>query len=43
VDASFNSGIFPDKLKIATTLKRGLDKMSKITDQYPFYQFFPKS
>ena len=43
IGASFNSGILPDKMKIAevrSLFKKGLDKMSKITDQYPFYQFF---
>jgi len=46
VDASFNSGIFPDKMKIAKVrpfFKKGIDKMSKITDKYPFYWVFPQN
>jgi hypothetical protein len=29
--------------KVIPLFKKGDRKMSKITDQYPFYQFFPKS
>jgi len=44
--ASFNSRIFQHKMKTAkvrSLFKQGIDKMLKITDQYPFYCFFPKT
>jgi hypothetical protein len=44
-NVSFKSGVFPDKVKIAKVtvpLKKEIDKVPKITDQYSFYWFFPK-
>jgi hypothetical protein len=46
LNASSNSGIFQHKMKIAKVkplFNRRIDKMFKITYQYPFYCFFPKT
>jgi len=43
-NASFNSGIFPDKMKIANVrplFKKRIDRMPEITE-YPLYRVFFK-
>jgi hypothetical protein len=43
-NVSFKSIVFPDKVKIAKVgvpLKKEIDKVPKITDQYSFYWFPP--
>ena len=42
-NVSFKSGVFPDKVKIAKVkvpLRKAIEKVPKITDQYSFYWFF---
>jgi hypothetical protein len=44
-NASFSSGIFTDRLKIAKVIpryKKGDIHDLKIIDLYPFYWYFPK-